>query len=146
VKLFEEVHETSPGNSNEKQELNWDDILDHTPSSSRVMAFLAARQLHQDTNATFHHALDEIHAGLKEDANSITFVVEQFYNKMEMELEPMEQDIEYHLMTNHQRRQDLEARLHEAKKQSQGYFAALLSRLAGNKSGEEASGFRRLSN
>lgn len=144
--MFEDAPEPSGGNPNEKQELNWDDLLDHPPSSARVMAFLSARQLHQDTTATFHQVLDEIHAGLKEDANAITFVIEQFYNKMEMELEPMERDIEYHLRTNTQRRQELEGRLHEAKKQSQGYFASLLSRLAGNGGEGAASGFRRWSN
>jgi hypothetical protein len=95
------------------------------------MAFLSARQQHQDTNETFHLVLDEIHAGLKEDASAITLIVEKFYNEIETEFEAMERDIEYHLMTNSQRRQDLEARLEEAKKQSQGYFASLLSRLAG---------------
>lgn len=75
--------------------------------------------------------LDGIHAGLKDDANSISSIVEDFYNNMELEFESMERDIEYHLMTNYQRRIALEARVEEAQKQSQGYFASLMSRLTG---------------
>jgi len=96
-----------------------------------MMSFLNARQEHQDTNETFHHALDEIHAGLKDDMNSIMIVVEKFYDEMESKFETMERDIEYHLMSNSRRRLDLENRLQDAKTKSQGYFDSLLSRLSG---------------
>ena len=75
--------------------------------------------------------MDEIHGGLKADAEAITKVALDFYAHHETTTTAWEHNIQHLLMSNAQRRQVFEETLRESSKQAQGLFASLLSRLTG---------------
>jgi hypothetical protein len=76
------------------------------------------------------HALDEIHAGLQAEVDTIINVAVEIHDEHESSCIEVEQDIEYNLMENNRRRVALHQRLEDSAKQAQGVFASLLSRLS----------------
>lgn len=109
---------------------NWDEICDYEPARDNARDFLAAREKLRDADDALSHALDEIHSGLKGDADAVAQVVLDFYTEHENESLTLQQDIQYHIMNNCQRRDALEESLQESAKQTQGIIANLLSRLS----------------
>lgn len=75
--------------------------------------------------------MDEIHGGLKADAEAMTQAAIDFYNQKEEESVALEHSIQHLLMSNDQRRRDFEDTLRESSKQAQGLLTNLLSRLSG---------------
>lgn len=119
----------SPRNDN-AGDPNWDDVGQYEPARENARDFLAAREKLRDADDALSHALDAIHSGLKADADAISQVVVDFYTVHENESLALEQDIQYHLMNNCQRRDAFEESLQESAKQTQGIIANLLSRLS----------------
>ncbi len=108
---------------------NWAEIVQFAPARKTVTAFLAAREKLRDADDALSQSLDEIHSGLKEDADAIIQIVIEFYNQFENESLSLEQDIQHHLMSNGQRRDAFQSSLQESAKQAQGLIDNLLSRL-----------------
>jgi hypothetical protein len=76
------------------------------------------------------HALDEIHEGLKADADAIVQIVVEFYDQHENQCQSLEDDVQYHIAQNCKRRETFQHSLEESAKQAQGLIANLLSRLS----------------
>lgn len=108
---------------------NWTEIAQYGPARETTRSFLAAREKLRDADDALSQALDEIHSGLKADADAITQVVIEFCNQFESASLELEQDIQFHLMNNCQRRDAFQTSLQESAKQAQGLIANLLSRL-----------------
>jgi hypothetical protein len=123
----------TPGSASDEdgaRDPNWDEIGQYGPARQNARAFVAAREKLRDADDALSQALEEIHAGLKADADAIAQVVIDFYKEHENESLTLEQDIQYHLMNSCQRRDAFEQSLQESAKQTQGVIAKLLSRLS----------------
>eukprot|EP00429_Kryptoperidinium_foliaceum_P000160 CAMPEP_0176019388 /NCGR_PEP_ID=MMETSP0120_2-20121206/9364_1 /TAXON_ID=160619 /ORGANISM="Kryptoperidinium foliaceum, Strain CCMP 1326" /LENGTH=358 /DNA_ID=CAMNT_0017352461 /DNA_START=31 /DNA_END=1107 /DNA_ORIENTATION=- len=128
-----EANEAGEGANGETEEPNWEVIAaEYEPARNNVQSFLEHRDALRQAENAFVDALDEVTTDLRANAEAISQVLVDFYDKNEDEFVAMERELQYHLMNNHQRRMDLEQRLMEATKQSQGFFASLLSRLSGS--------------
>lgn len=114
---------------NGSSEPNWDDIAKYEPARDNVQSFLAAREKLRCADESLLHGMDVIHSGLKTDADAIAQVVIDMYNQHENDSTAVEQDIQYHFMSNYQRRDEFEKRLQDSAKQAQGLIDNLLSRL-----------------
>lgn len=112
---------------------NWEELSQYDASHDNAKSFLSARGKLRDAEDALSNSLDEIHAGLKADAEAIAQVAIDFFNQLESDSLTFENDIQYHLMLNSQRRQEFEQRLQESARQTQGIIARLLSRLTGNR-------------
>lgn len=113
---------------------NWEEIAESfEPAHRTVQSFLGSREKLRLADEALSQALDEIHDGLKADADAIVQVVVAFYDRFEDETVALEQDIEFHLMNNCERREAFQTSLQESAKQAQGLIANLMSRLTSGK-------------
>lgn len=110
-------------------EPNWNAISEFPPSRENVKCFLAAREKLRVADEGLLHAMDVIYAGLKADSDAMAQIVLDCFDHLENNMTTLEQDIQFHLMTNYQRREAFQDRLEETSKQAQDLIKNLLSRL-----------------
>lgn len=111
-------------------EPEWDELAEFEPTSDNVRCFLEARERFQHAEERLSQALDDIHAGLKAEADAIVQILLDLHNRHESNCLSFEHDIQYHLIQNGKRKAALQKSLEESAKQAQGLFANLLSRLS----------------
>ena len=109
---------------------DWEQLAVFEPARDRIRCFLSARDKHQAAEERLSGVLDEIHAGLKEDAEAMVQIGADFHSQHDTTRLAIEEDIQYHIMNNHKRRGELEKRLEESAKHAQGLFANLLARVS----------------
>lgn len=74
--------------------------------------------------------MDEIHSGLESQVEVILHIASDLYEQHETVCLESEDEIEYFVMENHERRSTLQKELEKSAQQAQGLFANLLSRLS----------------
>lgn len=113
-------------------EPDWEALLELDPSSrDKVHLFLQGRDRWQAACQQFSNALDEIQEQLKESHSNTLQTIAQAYNRICEDLDKQEADIKAHIVSNFQRRRELEKALEEAAKQNQNIFARLMARVGG---------------
>ena len=74
--------------------------------------------------------MDDVHAGLESEIATILEIASNLYNQHETVCHQLEDEIEYFIIGNYERRSHLQKELEKSAQQAQGLFANLLSRLA----------------
>lgn len=113
-------------------EPDWEELLEFDPSSrDKIEAFLSGRDRWQAACQHFSNALDEIHEQLKLRHTNILQAIEEAYSRICGDLDEQQADIQTKIVSNFQRREQLEKALEEAVKQQQSIFARLMARVSG---------------
>lgn len=128
-RLDGQIQKSIPNAEDGTTDPTWEEIAAFEPARDSVQTFLASREKLRLVDEALSQALDEIHDGLKADADAIVQVVVEFYDQFENETMRLEQDIQFHLMNNSERRDAFQKSLQESAKQAQGLIANLMSRL-----------------
>ena len=119
---------------------DWDALLELDPSSrDKVQLFLEGRDRWQTACQRFSTALDEIHEQLKQSHANMLQTIAQAYIRICDDLDKQESDIKTHIVSNFQRRHELEMVLEEAAKQQQNIFTQLMARVGGGGGGMSAT-------
>jgi hypothetical protein len=112
-------------------EPDWDELCKYEPSRASIRTFLGAREKRRRSMQRLQDFLDEAHAALQKDVlDSIWQQAVNVHRVHEKIIMSLEQDIEHHVMQNHNRREDLRRKLYESEQQARGLFANLQARLA----------------
>lgn len=127
--------ENSPGSQNEKagfgqKDPDWEDLLEYEPSRERILSFLDEREKRNHTMKTFGQSLDDIHSGLESEIEAILQISSNLFNQHEKLYLHSENEIEFFVMENYERRGNLQKELEKSAKHAQGLFANLLSRIS----------------
>ena len=77
----------------------------------------------------FAESMDDVHAGLESEVAAILQIASNLYEQHETVCLESEDEIEYFVMENYERRSDLQKELEKSAHAAQGLFANLLSRL-----------------
>jgi hypothetical protein len=108
---------------------DWDELSEFPPLAENIRCFLTARDRVQAAEEALSLALDDIHEGLKTNAEEMVQIGADFHNQHEANYSALEDDIQFHLMSNHKRGCEYEERVEETKRHMQGMFASLLARV-----------------
>jgi hypothetical protein len=128
-RLTKERCDSDQGAGDEMTEPNWDELMEHEPSSRSIEAFLQGRERWQAAQERFSAALDQIHAGLKELQGNVLQVVVEAIEIMNEKNEEQQIDIRSKLGSNFKRRQFLESAIAKAAQHQHGMFANLYARV-----------------
>ena len=138
--MTKEMHTPSPSTSSHtppgdsRQDENGDpdwEVLGDTPSNrDKIQRFLTAREQFQHSAEVLSHHLDDIHAGLRAQVEAIIQVAVDIHDRDEKSFLALEDDIQFHLGENQERRANRQEKREQSAMQAQGLFANLLSRLA----------------
>ena len=111
-------------------EPDWEELEEFQPTRENIRHFLEARERFQNAEEALRQTLDEVHEGLKAEAEAIVQVIVDFHDEHESSCLALEDDIQHYMVQNSKRRASLQTMLEESAKQAQGRFANLLSRLS----------------
>ena len=125
---------TSSGNNKEKsifghEDSDWEELVQYEPSRKTILSFLDERVKRNHTMRNFAESMDDVHAGLESEVAAILQIASNLYEQHETVCLESEDEIEYFVMENYERRSDLQKELEKSAQQAQGLFANLLSRL-----------------
>ena len=125
----------SSGGTKEKtifghEDSDWEELLEYEPSRDRILSFLDERVKRNHTMRIFGESLDDVHSGLESEVEAILHLASDLYNQHETGCIDSEDEIEYFVMENYQRRGNLQKELEKSAQHAQGLFANLLNRLS----------------
>ena len=125
----------SSGGTKEKtifghEDSDWEELLEYEPSRDRILSFLDERVKRNHTMRVFGESLDDVHSGLESEVEAILHLASDLYNQHETGCIDSEDEIEYFVMENYQRRGNLQKELEKSAQHAQGLFANLLNRLS----------------
>lgn len=118
-------------NSSSGGEPDWESLLnqDHSPTAERVRRFLETRERLQTAEDQFRAAMDDIHNKFISTTDDLLQIAIDVHNPLDDALGSEESELQYYLVRNYQRRQDLARAVEESAKQAQGVFARLMARV-----------------
>mmetsp|Transcript_50732 Transcript_50732/g.56674 ORF Transcript_50732/g.56674 Transcript_50732/m.56674 type:complete len:513 (+) Transcript_50732:28-1566(+) len=106
-----------------------DELLDYEPTREKILPFMNERVKRNETMRNFGTVIDDVHADLESEVESILQIASNLYVQHKDMCEDMEYDIESYMMENNGRRSDLQRELENSAQKAQRLFGSLLSRL-----------------
>ena len=112
------------------EDSDWEELLEYEPSRERILSFLDERVKRNHIMSAFEESLDDIHSSLQNEVVAILQIASDLFNQHEAVHLESENEIEYYVIENHERRVNLKKELEQSALHAQGLFANLLSRLS----------------
>ena len=122
-----------PADSNDKEsedlDPDWEELAQYEPTQENIRRFLEERERFRAADEHFRATLDDIYANLKMTFEKMVNVSAEVHESVAETMDEKQVDIQQHMVSNLQRRQDLQKALEEKAKQAQGIFASLMARV-----------------
>lgn len=109
---------------------DWEELLEYEPSRERILSFLDEREKRNHIMRAFEESLGDIHSSLENEVAAILQIASNLFNEHEAVHIESENEIEYYVIENYERRVNLKKELEQSALHAQGLFANLLSRLS----------------
>ena len=114
----------------EEEDPNWDEMAQfHPPMEASIRSFLETRERLQAADQAFKNALDEIHAGLKNDVEKYLSMSESFIKEREQSLSNLEEEIQFNIISNHKRGCEYEDRVQATQNEMHSFLSNLMAKI-----------------
>ena len=117
----------------ERYALDWNEMIQlNPPSQEKIEAYLEGSERWNTACNTLSCSFDEIRQTMENHHTNILRIVESAYSRINDDMMEMQGNVQDHIVSNNQRRLQIEQSLEEIVQRQNSIFSRLMARVAGN--------------